>query len=394
MPSQYLNESFIKSGLICPAGKHQIEFTSSEKNGLYVSVTSASPGQGTYWFRYKDESGKTARVKIGRTTDISVKDAKAKVKTLRAKIQLGSDPAAEKRERKQVIILNRFFEDHYLPHVKKRLRSWKNLEEMHRLRIKDRFGHLKLNQIHKGEVQKFLNELKDSGLSAATCDHHGKLIRQLLNVAVDWGYLDVNLVSGIRLFHEQNFMETYLEGDDLQRLLNVLSTDKNRMVCNVILFLLSTGARKDEALRAEWKDIDRKNRRWLVTAEVSKSRKRRTIQLNDISLKVLDSLGTEGQSEYLFVSSRTGGRLTEISKVWDRIRRKAEMPELRIHDLRHSYASFLANAGCNEFQIMQALGHASSGTTKRYIHLSNEAMQKAAGVASDRITEALQHDPA
>ena len=313
---------------------------------------------------------------------------------LKAEIQLGKDPQAEVRERRKRLTWNRFFEDHYLPHAKQRLRSWKNLEEMHRLRISQRFGHLRLDQIRKGEVQKFLNELRDSGLSGATCDHHGKLIRQLLYIAVDWGYIDSNPVSGLKLFNEQNFVETYLEGDDLQRLLSVLSTDKNRMVCSVILFLLSTGARKDEALRSEWKDIDRKNRRWLITAEVSKSRKRRTIQLNDIALDVLDSLGTEGRSDYLFVSSRTGGRMTEVSKVWDRIRRKAGMPNLRLHDLRHSYASFLANAGCNEFQIMQALGHASTVTTRRYVHLSNEAMQKAAGVASERITDAIRKSAA
>ena len=86
--------------------------------------------------------------------------------------------------------------------------------------------------------------------------------------------------------------------------------------------------------------------------------------------------------------------MTEVSKVWDRIRRKAGMPNLRLHDLRHSYASFLANAGCNEFQIMQALGHASTVTTRRYVHLSNEAMQKAAGVASERITDAIRKSAA
>jgi integrase len=87
-------------------------------------------------------------------------------------------------------------------------------------------------------------------------------------------------------------------------------------------------------------------------------KKRRTVYLNDVALEILDKLDTESKSEYLFTSSRTGDRLTDISKVWGRIRNKAGIPDVRLHDLRHSYASFLANSGCKEFQIQQALGHA------------------------------------
>jgi integrase len=82
--------------------------------------------------------------------------------------------------------------------------------------------------------------------------------------------------------------------------------------------------------------------------------------------------------------------MTDISKVWSRIRNKAGIPDVRLHDLRHSYASFLANSGCNEFQIQEALGHASTVTTRRYVHMSKESMQKAAGAASDRINAALK----
>lgn len=112
--------------------------------------------------------------------------------------------------------------------------------------------------------------------------------------------------------------------------------------------------------------------------------------LNDVALEIIDGLDTEGTSDYLFVSSRTGARLTDISKVWGRIRNKAGMPDLRLHDLRHSYASFLANSGCNEFQIQQALNHASTITTRRYVHMSQESMQQAADAASDKITKALK----
>lgn len=129
MPARTLNDSFIREGLICPPDKHQIEFTDADRTGLYIEVRATSPGQGTYWLRYKDASGKTARVKIGRTSDISVKDAKAKGEDHPRRIQLGSDPSAERRERKQVPTWNAFFVDWYMPHVKQHKRSWANDEE-------------------------------------------------------------------------------------------------------------------------------------------------------------------------------------------------------------------------------------------------------------------------
>ena len=73
-----------------------------------------------------------------------------------------------------------------------------------------------------------------------------------------------------------------------------------------------------------------------------------------------------------------------------RVRNETGMPDLRLHDLRHSYAPFLAKSRCNEFQVQQALNHASTVTTRRYVHMSQESMQKAADTASDKISQALK----
>jgi integrase len=385
-----LTKKFIDNPPPVPPDKAKVEHCDTALPGLLWEQRAVNQEWGSYRLRYKNSAGKTSYAPVGRSCDITLKEARQRVRQLKAEIQLGADPQAEARERRAGINWDTLFTDHYLPHAKQHLRSWRNLEDMHRLRISARFGQVKLDRLRKGDVQKFLNELKASGLSGASCDHHGKLIRQALNLAVEWGYLDVNHVSGIRLFKEDNQVERYLEGKELQRLLRILDTDKNQMVSRIILFLLSTGSRKDEALNAKWSQIDRVNKTWLISADVSKSKKRRTVHLNDVALGILDKLDTEGQSEYLFISSRTAGRMTDISKVWSRIRNKAGIPDVRLHDLRHSYASFLANSGCNEFQIQEALGHASTVTTRRYVHMSKESMQKAAGAASDRINAALK----
>jgi integrase len=385
-----LTQKYIDHPPPVPPDKAKVEHCDTALPGLLWEQRAINQEWGSYRLRYKNSAGKTSYATVGRSCDISLTEARQKARQLKAEIQLGADPQHEARERRKGMTWDTFFTDHYLPHVKQHLRSWTNLEEMHRLRISGRLGQVKLDRIRKGEVQKFLNELKASGLSGSTCDHYGKLIRQALNVAVSWGYLDSNAVSGIKLFKEDNQVERYLEGEELQRLLKVLDADKNKMVAKIILFLLSTGARKDEVLNAKWSQIDRVKNSWLISADVSKSKKRRTVYLNEVALGILDELDTESKSKYLFTSSRTGDSFSDISKVWTRIRNKAGIPDVRLHDLRHSYASFLANSGCNEFQIQQALGHASTVTTRRYVHMSQEAMQQAAGAAADRINAALK----
>lgn len=387
MPARVLNENFIKTGLICPPDKHQIEYTDADRTGLYVEVRATSPGQGTYWLRYKDANGKTARVKIGRTGDISIKDAKAKVKTLRAEIQLGSDPATERREIKQVITLNAFMEQWYLPHAKQHKRSWRNDEDMYQLRISERFGHIKLNHIRKKDVQQFHAELKEEGLAPATCDHYLKLIRQALNLAVEWELIKANPVVKLKLFHADNRQERLMTEEEVQRLLETLETLEMQKgtVPKVIKFLLFTGARVNEALHARWADIDRNSRTWVIQATNSKSKRRRAIPLNDAALHVLDSLRTNGKSEWLFTSSRGGDRMTTINKVWQRIRVKAGIPHVRLHDLRHQFASFLVNSGRTLYEVQAILGHSDATVTQRYAHLSTRTLQEAAETASRAI---------
>jgi site-specific recombinase XerD len=112
--------------------------------------------------------------------------------------------------------------------------------------------------------------------------------------------------------------------------------------------------------------------------------------LSDAALDVLDQIGTEGKYPHVFINPNTEKPLTHIRHTWRRIREKAGMPWLRLHDLRHSFAYFLVNSGCSLFVVQQALGHADSRVTQRYAHLSNQTLQDAANSASLKIQEAMR----
>jgi integrase len=114
------------------------------------------------------------------------------------------------------------------------------------------------------------------------------------------------------------------------------------------------------------------------------------VPLNDSAIEVLNQLETEGKFTHLFINYQTGLPYTTITKVFDRLRRKAGLPQLRIHDLRHQYASFLVNSGRTLYEVQQILGHSDPSVTMRYSHLSTKTLQDAANSASVMIKGAMQ----
>lgn len=104
---------------------------------------------------------------------------------------------------------------------------------------------------------------------------------------------------------------------------------------------------------------------------------------------VLKELDTEGHFDHLFINRQTDKPYGTIMKVWSRLRKAAGVPHLRIHDLRHQFASFLVNSGRSLYEVQQILGHSDPSVTQRYAHLTSKSLQAAANTASIAISEAM-----
>lgn len=392
MPIVKLTQNFIEHDLQCPEDKTRIEYCDKELPGLYVLV-SAAGNVASFFLRYKDGAGKTCHQKIARTSEISLAEARKQVKALKVSISAGSDPRGEEKAKQAAQTFAEFFDDRLLPYLKQRKRSWEKDEGMFRLRLKEEFGHLRLDQITKHHAQSFHSNLKAEGLAGATCDHHVKLLRYALNIAVEWDMLEQNPLARLKLFNEDNKVMNSLDDAQLQRLLTVLRTDENRPICQVALFLISTGARLMEALSAEWKNIDQQNRLWRIPAAAAKSKRVKSIPLNDAAISVLSQLETEGKFEHVFINIKTGKPFVNVHKVWERLRNDAGLPNLRLHDLRHWHASALVNSGRSLYEVQHILGHSDPKVTQRYAHLSTKSLQEASNCASVIINEGMRVSP-
>jgi integrase len=379
MPVLTLTQALIDSGLKSLPGQRRTEYCDSKLRGLFADVSASADSRPTWNYRFK-ENGKTRTRRLGLIQEIQLDDARKQVALLKAEHALGRHVANEEIEKG--ITLDRFWCDNYLPHASEYKRSIGRDKQLYK-RVEPQFGHVPMKEITRLQVQQFQRKLSAETLSAATVNQHLQLMRRLFNLGVEWQFLDRNVLSRIKLLHVDNRRETFLTETQIEDLVEVIKTDDNRLVCMIILFLLSTGARVSEALNIQWEHIDFENALWKIPASNSKSKRIKHLPLSESALWALKSVKKKDDSPFVFASAVTGKAMTGIRRTWYKLRRKAGLPSsIRMHDLRHTFASRLVSAGESLYVVQQMLGHADPRTSQRYAHLSMDAQRKAAKLVS------------
>ncbi len=391
MPVVKLDANFIANSLICPPDKLKIEYCCEEVKGLFICVTAATPGRGTWYYRTKNSEGITQTLKIGRSTDLSIKDVKIRARALRSELELNrNDFFASRSRARDMPTFREFFHSTYAPVMKLRNRSWVRKEQLFK-RLDVSIGGKRIDKLTRHDIVSFLTVLQNSGeLSAASVNHHQKLVSHVLSMCIENGLVTANVAARIKHVFEDNKIENYLDSTQLEKLLNVLNATSHRLVSRLCVYLLSTGARLSEATGAKWSDINIETRVWRIPATNSKSRKVRVIPLNTSAINVLNEVGGADTNEYIFTNPKTGKPYVNVNKIWLKLRREAGVPKLRLHDLRHQYASFLVNSGRTLYEVQKILGHSNPSVTERYAHLSTKTLQAASDCASDMILNAMQ----
>lgn len=363
--------------------------------GLYIEARASSPGVGTYYQRFKDSNGKTCHERIGKTSEITLSAARKKAMEFKASITLGAKlrgtaVSTEENAKPSIPTFGDFFEGSFMDYAKTHKRSWKRDEQLYRLRIKEVFGHIRADLITKKMVVEFHQKMASQGdLAPASVDHHAKLMRRVYSLMVDYEIVPHNNLLRFPLLRQVSEIDHSISKAQLSKLVQVLRTEKSR-VALIALFLLSTGARLNEALKATWSQIDRQNRVWRIPASNSKSKRVRSVPLNDSAIEVIDQLDTEGKFDYLFTNPRRGNaRFSSIHKKWDEIRCKAELPHLHIHSLRRAFASMLVDSGRSLYEVQQVLGHQDPKITMLYARLSSETLAAASNAASIIIQDVI-----
>jgi integrase len=390
MPRVRLSAAFVKSA-VCPDGVKKVDFFDSEQRGFMLEVRRS--GGKTYYQRYTDERGRERQFKIGPADVLPLSMARRKARTAAAEALVGSDPQERRTEMRTIPTLAELVRDRYLPHVKSYKRSWCTDETVLRIHILPALGFQYVDLVRAEPIAALVERMREKGYATGTTNRVVIVLRHIFNLARKWRVPGVgeNPTAGINLAPDVK-RERFLSIEEAQRLIASIELDENQVAAKAIMLMLLTGARRNEITHARWDYLDWEKRTLLVP--VAKSGKPRTIALNVTAIELLRSIPRLDLNPYILPSPVTGEPSPSLFFPWQRIRTRAELPDLRLHDLRHSFASFLVNKGVSLYVVQGLLGHAHTKYTQRYAHLTSDTLRDAAETVSSVIASAAMSAPA
>ena len=290
--------------------------------------------------------------------------------------------------------LDGFVSSVYLPYIRLRKRSWRVDERIARQHLSPTFGARELADIQRHEVEDWLHGLSSGGLAPATCNRILAVFKTICSLAVMRGLLltGQSPCAGVSPFKIHAQRERYLSRDEAQRLMRALEKS-DRPEAFAIRLLLLTGARKSEVLKARWEHVRLDLR--LLIVPLSKSGKPRHIPLSDEAITVIRSIPRQQGNPWLFPGHAPGKPLSDLYLFWNSLRRSLGLTSVRIHDLRHTFATHALASGVDAKTLSGILGHTkASFTLDTYTHTTGDMQKRASEIVGGFLTDYLGEEMA
>lgn len=338
--------------------------------------------------------------------------ARARAKELRRDVDLGLDPLSARDEARGAPLvpelIDRFLREHARNVSPKYARD---MEVTLKVRLEPRWRHRKVADIQPSDVANFLamvaaGEGREGlgrsphipGTATPTrANRIGSVLRKMFSLAVAWKMRADNPAAG---FHRRVEVERerFLSFEEIERLSDVLNRQNDHRSASYIRLCMLTGARSGEVRRAEFSHFDLALRVWTKPATYTKQRRVHRVPISDAVADIVRQrrVAVPQGCRWLFPGEARNADgtwkdqpISKVSGFWYEVRDEAGLEDVRLHDLRHTFASLLVSGGSSLEMIGKLLGHSQSRTTMRYAHLLDAPLR--AGV--DSVAEIVRSRP-
>ncbi|MBI4968220.1 MAG: tyrosine-type recombinase/integrase [Rhodospirillales bacterium] len=355
-------------------GRMSTTIWDTEVVGFGLCITQA--GARSFVLRYRIDN-RERRLTIGSYPDWSVTAAREEAKAIKRLVDIGRDPLQERDDRRSAPtvadLAKRYLEEHA---SRKADHAYRDQKTMFSRLVLPGIGRMKVAEVKHADIDRLHREI--SKRTRIQANRVAQVLRKMFNLAIRWEYRTDNPVTGL-VFNAEVPRNRYLSPEEIRRLTDVLAEHPNQRCANVIRLLLLTGARRGEAMNATWDQFDLENGIWTKPSSHTKQRREHRVPLSQAAVVLLKEIkaGQPRFCRFVFPGETPDHPLTEIKGFWDRVRIKAGIPDVHIHDLRHTYASILVSSGLSLPIIGALLGHTQTQTTARYSHLFDHPLREA-----------------
>ncbi len=373
-------------------GSRDVFLWDTEIPGFGVKVTPG--GKRVYVLQYTF-GDRTRRYTIGQHgVDVTADEARREARRLRGHVAEGNDPADESAAMRAVPTLAEFATRYLTEHaaLKKKPASVAADERNLRNHVLPALGRRKVTEITRTDVARLHYAMKGKPGAANRCL---ALLSKMFNLAEKWGYRPEgsNPTRRVEKYPERK-VERFLSEAELARLGETLDAaaqaGEHASVIAAIRLLIFTGCRRNEILTLKWEHVDlERGCLWLLDSKTGPQ----MVALGAPAIELLSAHPRIDGNPYVLPGALPGKHYVGLEKAWRRLRSRAGLDDVRLHDLRHSFASMGAGTGESLVLIGSLLGHRNPATTARYAHLSNDPLRAAVDRIAGHLAGAMRGEP-
>jgi len=389
---QKLTEKLVKNAQ--PVEGKDYQLFDSELRAFALIVYRSGSKAFTIDYRH---AGRPRRMVFGRWPEWSVSAARIRAKELRRDVDAGFDPLKQRQQLREQPRIRELIDRYLIEHASKLAKA--NEADQHSMMEKLVAPHWEnrlVSEITRSDVEQLLTKVAEGRArphkakpnnrarklqgpkkTPIRANRVGEALRKAFSLAIEWGWREDNPASG---FHRrlENPRERFLTKDEIDRLANALDHDEDQRAADIIRICMLTGARVGEVRQSRFEQFNLDLLIWTKPASTTKQRRMHRVPISENVAAIVRQrkLVVPNSSPWVFPGDVAGQPVIEIRRFWKRIQREAQIEDVRIHDLRHTFASLLVSGGASLEMIGKLLGHTQLQTTQRYAHLLDAPLRE------------------